>query len=174
MPNSGVIEAARSSSRDDTSDEEIMPDGYNTSNNSATDGEDDFDEDSLDEKDDSAEDDSEVDSEDDAEDESDEGSNEGELHSSPSTPSEDVDALLVYAAQMGNREYVQTLLQKGANLEASNSLGQTSLSCAAEMGHEDVVDYLLENGATLETESHTWVTPLAYAAGGVIQQLCAS
>jgi ankyrin repeat protein len=59
---------------------------------------------------------------------------------------------------------VKLLLEKGAELEAKTTYGQTPLSRAAGNGHEAVVKLLLEKGAELETKDKNGWTPLSCAA----------
>jgi len=44
---------------------------------------------------------------------------------------------------------VQTLLDRGATMEAGNSVGRTALMAAAEKGHDAVVRVLLAKGAAV-------------------------
>ena len=57
---------------------------------------------------------------------------------------------LGWAAANGHREVVQLLLEKGANIEAAQSAGATSLYAAAGAGHLEVVKMLLDKGANIE------------------------
>ncbi|RYP21890.1 hypothetical protein DL765_001966 [Monosporascus sp. GIB2] len=68
------------------------------------------------------------------------------------------------AAYFGVEETVKALLQKGAEIDAKNTYGQTALSYAAQWGHEAVVKQLLEKGADLEAKGgyNGW-TALSYA-----------
>ena len=71
------------------------------------------------------------------------------------------------AAAEGNEAVVKLLLEKGADLEARDSLGcRTPLWWAARNKHEAVVKLLLEKGADLEARGSLDQTPLWYAAGG--------
>ncbi|CAD7704114.1 unnamed protein product [Ostreobium quekettii] len=55
----------------------------------------------------------------------------------------DLDAGLISAAQEGNLEEVQRLLEQGADIEATNSAGATPLIEASYGGHIEVVRHLL-------------------------------
>jgi hypothetical protein len=60
---------------------------------------------------------------------------------------------------------VKLLLEKGAELETEDNIGQTPLSWAATEGREAVVKLLLEKGAELETKDKEYSqTPLSWAA----------
>lgn len=70
------------------------------------------------------------------------------------------------AAAHGNEAVVTMLLEKGVDLESSDSKhSRTPLLLAAENGHERVVRLLLEQGASLESRDSTYdQTPLSLAA----------
>ena len=50
---------------------------------------------------------------------------------------------LSIAAQFGNVQEVMTLIEVGADINASNHIGWTPLSMAAGTGHDEVVKALL-------------------------------
>ena len=54
------------------------------------------------------------------------------------------------ASLLGHRVSVSCLLEAGANVRATNKLGETSLSVAAEAGQSEVVEYLLKKGGGKE------------------------
>jgi len=62
-----------------------------------------------------------------------------------------LDDQLIQAAKNGDTAAVQQLLNKGANIEATNQYSETPLHLAVEHGHSDVVKLLLEKGANIET-----------------------
>ncbi|MCJ1261200.1 Ankyrin-2 [Lobaria immixta] len=68
------------------------------------------------------------------------------------------------AARGGHEDVVRLLLNKGADLEAKNSLGWTSLHLAARHGHEATVRLLLEKGADLEAKNSIERTAVQEAA----------
>ncbi|KAL5592757.1 hypothetical protein FOBRF1_013065 [Fusarium oxysporum] len=72
---------------------------------------------------------------------------------------------VLFAAENGLRIGLQRLLEKGANIEARDDNGRTSLWRAAQNGHEAVVELLLEKGAVIETMDDNDQTPLLWAAG---------
>ncbi|CAK38721.1 uncharacterized protein An04g04570 [Aspergillus niger] len=71
---------------------------------------------------------------------------------------------LSLAAENGQEDIVQMLLERGASVETKNSDSQTPLSLAAANGHERIVQMLLKKGATTETRSSKDQTPLSLAA----------
>jgi len=82
---------------------------------------------------------------------------------------------LLAAAWYGHADTVAELLAAGAQVDASNSRGETSLHYAASAGHEAVVDRLLAAGADARAADRNSDTPLHRAATGghdvVIQRL---
>ncbi|XP_077999520.1 ankyrin repeat domain-containing protein 17-like isoform X2 [Glandiceps talaboti] len=71
---------------------------------------------------------------------------------------------LMEASQEGHLELVKFLLDKGANVHAETSTGDTALTLSCENGHTDVADVLMAAGAELEHESEGGRTPLMKAA----------
>ncbi len=61
--------------------------------------------------------------------------------------------LLSYTIENRYKVGVKLLLEKGTELEAKTSTGQTLLSYTAENRHEVVVKLLLEKGTKLETKT---------------------
>ncbi|KAI1205011.1 uncharacterized protein F4807DRAFT_444749 [Annulohypoxylon truncatum] len=74
------------------------------------------------------------------------------------------DQTLSWAAANGHEAVVKLLLEKGADIEFKDCLGQTPLSWAAEKGREAVVKLLLEKGADIESKDNSGKTPLSWAA----------
>lgn len=67
---------------------------------------------------------------------------------------------LCNAAKYGNKDAVQLLLSRGANIEGGGS-GHTPLVHAAREGHFEIVQYLVDEGANVNA---TWIKcPLLYA-----------
>ena len=54
---------------------------------------------------------------------------------------------LIEAASMGDMEKVQTLLAQGADVNAKNNKGNTTLMWAKREGHKEIVRILKEAGA---------------------------
>jgi ankyrin repeat protein len=74
------------------------------------------------------------------------------------------------AAVFNNRqEVVKFLLEKGADIEASDSYGRTPLSMAVQENKQELVKFLLDKGADIETLDTYAYTPLyvARATGNV-------
>ncbi|KAH9228613.1 hypothetical protein K456DRAFT_1729013 [Colletotrichum gloeosporioides 23] len=67
--------------------------------------------------------------------------------------------------QMGFYDVVSLLLGRKADINATNSIGQTPLLLAAKDGHEQIVQLLLEQGADHKiADKRLGMTPLAAAA----------
>ncbi|XP_053317609.1 ankyrin repeat domain-containing protein 17 isoform X2 [Spea bombifrons] len=98
----------------------------------------------------------------------------------PIYPSIDIDAqtesnhdtALTLACAGGHEELVQTLLERGANIEHRDKKGFTPLILAATAGHVGVVEILLDSGADIEAQSErTKDTPLSLACSGGRQEV---
>ncbi len=75
---------------------------------------------------------------------------------------------LIAAAQVGDVDVVELLLDHGAPIEACDHLGRGSLYWAAYLGHRAVVELLLDRGADLHARDQRGDTPLHGAASNVI------
>jgi len=73
---------------------------------------------------------------------------------------------LIDAAGSGDVSSVQTLLNKGANIELKNEYGYTALMYAAYYGHADVVRFLLNKGADVNAKDTYGRTALSLAGKG--------
>ena len=73
------------------------------------------------------------------------------------------DTALMIAAYKGNREAVQALLAKGANVNRS---GWTALHYAAAAGDNEIVQMLVDKRADLNAKSPNNTTPIMMAARG--------
>ncbi len=62
--------------------------------------------------------------------------------------SSSLNELLIQKSADGNLEAVANLLEKGADVNASNRQLKTPLSVAAAMNHKKVVEFLVEKGAS--------------------------
>uniref|UniRef100_A0A8B9Q556 Ankyrin repeat domain-containing protein 17 n=1 Tax=Apteryx owenii TaxID=8824 RepID=A0A8B9Q556_APTOW len=80
------------------------------------------------------------------------------------------DTALTLACAGGHEELVQTLLERGANIEHRDKKGRsprfTPLILAATAGHVGVVELLLARGANKEHRNVSDYTPLSLAASG--------
>lgn len=78
-----------------------------------------------------------------------------------------VDDDLHLAAQQGDLELVDSLLAKGANINAFDELGKTPLHYAVQEERFDVVERLLKAGADVNAHHEPTIgnTPLADVAG---------
>jgi cytohesin len=70
---------------------------------------------------------------------------------------------LILAARMGNKDLCETLIAKGADLEAQGQYG-TALHEAANGNHKDIVELLIKNGANVNARDKSGNTPLYYAS----------
>ncbi|OAQ58085.2 ankyrin repeat domain-containing protein [Pochonia chlamydosporia 170] len=71
---------------------------------------------------------------------------------------------LMLPSYYGHQAVVKLLLEAGADIEAEDKWGRTSLSWAAENGHDAVVRQLLEKDANVEAKDNYDRTPLSWAA----------
>ena len=85
-------------------------------------------------------------------------------HADPNAMDRLGDTALSYAANKGDLQLVQHLLDAGAQLEARDELGFTALMIAAQGGHLKVVEALLTAGAQLEARDNQGTTALRMAA----------
>ena len=69
------------------------------------------------------------------------------------------------AAQRGDIELVKSLISKGANVNAKNSIELTPLHLAAAFGHIEVVEYLISKGADINAKGPLGLTPLDWSKG---------
>jgi ankyrin repeat protein len=72
--------------------------------------------------------------------------------------------LLKIASELGYLAIVDLLLDRGANLEATDDLGQTALTSAAGYGRAEVVGRLLDRGANLDAVDWLGQSALSNAA----------
>ena len=64
----------------------------------------------------------------------------------------------------GDIEKIKLLLEKGANIEAKDSYGNTPLVWASWSGYIEVVKLLIEKGADIEVKNNYGFTPLIWAS----------
>jgi hypothetical protein len=76
----------------------------------------------------------------------------------------DLNDALRSAAFAGLKVVIEPLLDKGAEIEGKDSIGNTALFVAVVGEHLEVADVLLENGADINAKDHTHWTPLMRAA----------
>lgn len=77
---------------------------------------------------------------------------------------EDLDRALHEAAENGNVEAINVLLEAGADVNARNEDGGTPLHSAAARGHAKAVKRLLKEGADVNAKNKSGVTPLHVGA----------
>ncbi|HPP52159.1 MAG TPA: ankyrin repeat domain-containing protein [Thermoguttaceae bacterium] len=71
---------------------------------------------------------------------------------------------LCWAARLGPPELVKILLEKGANIHATDAAGNTPLHWAAQLGQLEIARMLLEHGAATDQPNQTGHSPLLVAA----------
>jgi ankyrin repeat protein len=88
---------------------------------------------------------------------------------------EEGDTPLVVAAEHGHAGVISLLLERGADVNASDIMGYTALQYTAEQGHEEVVSILLSRGADFSRQSLSGFTALMLASLhghlGIVRQL---
>lgn len=82
----------------------------------------------------------------------------------PLSPQEKLAFELGFAARSGDLEAVRTLLDAGADIEAKDSAGHTSLHFTALNANPEVAAVLLERGADIGAENIFGVMPAGYAS----------
>ncbi|CAH1404935.1 unnamed protein product [Nezara viridula] len=70
------------------------------------------------------------------------------------------------AAEEGNFDVLQLLLDNGADLNEATSSKRRPIHFAAERGHDLCLSWLLLHGADIESKDISWQTPLHKAAAG--------
>lgn len=82
---------------------------------------------------------------------------------------------LHWAAERGKPGTTALLIERGADLEATNLAGTTPLMTAAKEGRTDTASVLLEKGANVEAANFSGATPLMMAAAfgreGVVREI---
>lgn len=81
------------------------------------------------------------------------------------TSQEQLNENFVQAAKNGDIQQFNSLLKKGANIEATDQkYGATSLMWAAHEGHTEIMKVLLDNGARINSQQKRGRTALWYSA----------
>jgi ankyrin repeat protein len=88
------------------------------------------------------------------------------MQNEPSQLSEK-DSGLINSARIGDIGAVKKYLANGANINARNELGETSLHAAAFNNRFNIVQLLLENGSKINSEDNNGYTPMDMARGEV-------
>ena len=66
---------------------------------------------------------------------------------------------LMFASGIGKQEIVKMLVEKGARLNDTDTLGKTALIHAADKGYYDTVSFLLGQGANPNAETNDFPDP---------------
>jgi ankyrin repeat protein len=88
------------------------------------------------------------------------------MQNEPSQLSEK-DSGLINSARIGDIGAVKKYLANGANINARNELGETSLHAAAFNNRINIVQLLLDNGSKINSEDNNGYTPIDMARGEV-------
>jgi ankyrin repeat protein len=70
---------------------------------------------------------------------------------------------LHFAVSRGDKNIVEILIEKGADINAKRNDNNTALHFAARRGSRDIVEFLLEKGADLSFKDNLGYTPLGWA-----------
>src|SRR5262249_31098705 len=62
-------------------------------------------------------------------------------------------------------EAIKICLEKGADVNATNSMGLTAVMGAANRGSDDIIKFLVEHGAKLDVKDAVGRTPITWAEG---------
>jgi hypothetical protein len=62
-------------------------------------------------------------------------------------------------------EALKLCVEKGADVNAKNSMGVTAVMGAANRGSDDMLEYLVQRGARLDVKDNEGRTPLVWAGG---------
>lgn len=71
---------------------------------------------------------------------------------------------LMMISEVGDKEILQLLLRKGADVNKEGSESYTSLMCASKEGHKEIVEILLKKGADIDAKNTYGQTSLMWAA----------
>lgn len=71
---------------------------------------------------------------------------------------------IVHVAESGDADLLETLIRKGADVNAKSVLGMTALMFAAGEGHDDVVRVLIDSGVGVNARNDEGATALMFAA----------
>ncbi|KAJ5608960.1 hypothetical protein N7528_009527 [Penicillium herquei] len=80
-------------------------------------------------------------------------------------------APMSYAAERGHGRVIKLLIEKGLDIEATDSSGRSPLSYAAEKGHSKVMSLLMQMGADIEKKDSYGRSPLSWAAENGLQNV---
>jgi ankyrin repeat protein len=76
------------------------------------------------------------------------------------------------AAEAGNKEIVELLIAKGADVNAKDKRGRTPLFGAAALGRKEIAGLLIAKVADVNAKDKVGDTPLDWADGETADLLC--
>ncbi|MCL4553260.1 MAG: ankyrin repeat domain-containing protein [Candidatus Marsarchaeota archaeon] len=91
-----------------------------------------------------------------------------------STPSDEINSLLVKAIKEGSLDQAKSLIDRGGDVNAEDEQGSSLLALAVKLDNERMVDFLIKRGADRSRKDKGGFTPLARAceaANGQIAEL---
>jgi len=74
-----------------------------------------------------------------------------------------INAKFLAAAHAGNKQKVEELLKKNADVDARTQEGSTAIMLAAQQGHKEIVKILIDKGADVNAEDKHQMTALTLA-----------
>ena len=86
------------------------------------------------------------------------------LISLTTTYADDLNEKLITAGKTGDTATVKSSIEKGANVNAKDKLGQTALIVAAKNGHVETVQTLISQGADVDAQDLFEKSSLHYGA----------
>jgi len=86
---------------------------------------------------------------------------------------EEKDKKLIEASYNGNIEIVKLLIETGADINAKNNYGSTSLMYASKIGHKKIVLLLIEAGADINAKNNYGYTVLMFATANNYKDIVA-
>ena len=80
---------------------------------------------------------------------------------STSQPNNEGETALMIASESGSEEYLNLLIQSGADVNRADKKGQTALIFAVKNGRLECIKSIIEAGADLSTRTNEHYTPIS-------------